>query len=173
MARIQGMPKDVQGYRTDAMDWVEKLQTLATESEPVIAEESIAFLRSGLQLARKVQNYIMQTFHYHSVLLKPISRAVLQNLGTLLEILMVLRGCVNRFGLAVSQLTDRMRQLTLSRIQMACFTLEKRLTADKRATFASAEHVDSMTALKVVRKILSGIVPYKLSSFFFEYIVGI
>ena len=143
------MPRDVQGYRTDAMDWVERMQTLATESEPVISDESVAFLRAGLQLARKVQNYIMQTFHYHSVLLKPISRAVLQSLGTLLEILMVLRGCVERFGLAVSQLTDRMKLLILSRIQMTCYTLEKRLAADKRGNFSSAEQVDSLTALKV------------------------
>ncbi|OQV12635.1 WASH complex subunit 7 [Hypsibius exemplaris] len=151
-ARIAGMPKDVAAFKTDAMDWVERMQTLATESEPVISDECAAFLRNGLLLARKVQNYVMQTFHYHSVLLKPISRTVLQHLGVMLEILVVLKGCVDRYGLAVCQLSERVKDFFASRIHMACYNLEKRLALEKRGNFGAVDQVDSLTALKVLQQ---------------------
>ncbi|XP_055329930.1 WASH complex subunit 4-like [Paramacrobiotus metropolitanus] len=151
-ARLQNLAKDVASFRVDAMEWVTRIQALAKESQPIIDEDTPRFVRSGLLLARRVQNSVVQLFHFHSILLKPLPRQTLFLIGNMLEILMVLKGCKQTYDITLSQLIDRIVQLTTNRMQNACYTLEKRLAGEKRV--GALEHVDALTSLQLLQQCL-------------------
>lgn len=134
------------------MEWIEKISLLAKEAEPVMDEELTRTLRSVLLLARKVQNSVTQLFHFHSVLLKPLSRITLLLIGSMMEVLMVLSGSHQIFNCTIALLIDRIIDLTTTRMHKACHNLEKRLANEKR--IGALDQVDAFTALKISQQIL-------------------